>query len=365
MSSLERIKKIAIKLSLDHIFYGFFLLDLEFKKSDSISTACTDGESIMFNMNYMNSLTTKQVATVLIHEIKHIMLEHHLRLMPNMDLRIANKAMDYVINYSLIYEDGMEPIDGMLLNAEYKDDSWEIVYKKLLDEKKQQPQQQSQSGIGDVIPAPPHVKRIEESSKIKEKIIQATKHAEKAGKLPEYLKRDIKKLLEPEISWERQIAEWMDDKVADDYDWRKRDPRIDDWFFPTLESEAIGDLVNCIDVSSSINRLLLQKFLSELNFLKNSYSFNCWVLAVNTMVTFNKRYLSHEPIEERSFIGGGGTRFSPAFDWIVENTQNVIGIIYFTDLQCYDFGNPPYQDVLWVNYGREKTVPFGRVINIR
>ena len=41
-------------------------------------------------------------------------------------------------------------------------------------------------------------------------------------------------------------------------------------------------------------------------------------------------------------------------------------VIYFTDMECYDFGPEPDYPVLWVNYGPKcDDPPFGEVIRFK
>jgi len=59
--------------------------------------------------------------------------------------------------------------------------------------------------------------------------------------------------------------------------------------------------------------------------------------------------------------GGGGTAFSPVFEYIEEHGIEPIAIVFLTDLCCDDFGNEPNCPVLWVSTD-EGTAPFGEVV---
>ena len=72
-------------------------------------------------------------------------------------------------------------------------------------------------------------------------------------------------------------------------------------------------------------------------------------------------------------IGRGGTKFTPAFEWLKENEPDISGAVYVTDLDVYsgDFGDQPPFPVLWAVYGdprelrqRMANVPFGDCIEI-
>lgn len=70
--------------------------------------------------------------------------------------------------------------------------------------------------------------------------------------------------------------------------------------------------------------------------------------------------------------GGGGTAFSPTFKWIEENAEQAAAIVYFTDLDCSDYGPEPDTPVMWLAYGHPQRlpaliarVPWGEVIELR
>ncbi len=72
--------------------------------------------------------------------------------------------------------------------------------------------------------------------------------------------------------------------------------------------------------------------------------------------------------------GRGGTAFAPAFEWFNENSPDISGLIYFTDLECDDFGPEPAYPVLWAGHSdpletrelhaRMANVPFGDCIEL-
>ena len=64
--------------------------------------------------------------------------------------------------------------------------------------------------------------------------------------------------------------------------------------------------------------------------------------------------------------GGGGTAFTPVFEWVAENLdEEPACLIYLTDLESYDTPDDPGYPVLWaaVETSR-KDGPFGRTVKI-
>jgi predicted metal-dependent peptidase len=66
-----------------------------------------------------------------------------------------------------------------------------------------------------------------------------------------------------------------------------------------------------------------------------------------------------------AMVGGGGTNFSPPFEWVEEEAVQPVGLVYFTDLAgAFPVVEPDYP-VLWLNYGMEEKAPFGETVSVR
>ena len=59
--------------------------------------------------------------------------------------------------------------------------------------------------------------------------------------------------------------------------------------------------------------------------------------------------------------GGGGTAFSPIFEYVEREQLDPVDCVVLTDLCCYDFGDEPAYPVLWVSNDRDEA-PFGEVV---
>ena len=62
---------------------------------------------------------------------------------------------------------------------------------------------------------------------------------------------------------------------------------------------------------------------------------------------------------------------APALNWFTQNEPEVAAMIYFTDLDCDDYGYEPSYPLLWAAYGSGSyldgligKVPFGEVIKV-
>ena len=151
----------------------------------------------------------------------------------------------------------------------------------------------------------------------------------------------------------------------------KRNNRIKDYYFPALYSEDLGTIAIAIDTSGSIDNVLYNRFCSEINGLREKYKFKCIVLSCDSAITGSRIFSKYQKIDFSFVEGGGGTRFTPVFNWIQKNTKGIIGLIYFTDLQCSDYPStiPPH-DTVWMNYDYKNNEyrvepPFGKTVDMR
>jgi predicted metal-dependent peptidase len=63
--------------------------------------------------------------------------------------------------------------------------------------------------------------------------------------------------------------------------------------------------------------------------------------------------------------GGGGTAFSPVWRKADALGLNPKACVYFTDLDCYDFGEEPEYPVLWAQWGSYPAKPpFGEIVKV-
>ena len=108
----KRMERCRVHLDDDYPFYGYFLMRLDLISDPSCKTACTNGYYIKYNPHFTSVLNDKQLKTLLIHEIRHIIYKHHLRIgSRNRDQ--WNDACDYAINWEIVYEDRLEMIKGI------------------------------------------------------------------------------------------------------------------------------------------------------------------------------------------------------------------------------------------------------------
>ena len=131
------------KMLVKYPFFGSVVASVGYKENKDIPTAGTDGETIYYNPEYLESLSVEEQTFVFAHEVCHIAFNHILRS-EGKDPELWNIATDGVIN-QFLKRDGLKMAKGGVDMAEAINYDAEQLYEKLLQEK-QQRQQQQQSG---------------------------------------------------------------------------------------------------------------------------------------------------------------------------------------------------------------------------
>ena len=167
----------------------------------------------------------------------------------------------------------------------------------------------------------------------------------------------------------------------DDYTWARCNRRYIDQgvYLPTLGGTKPPKLMAiAIDTSGSINQEQFKMFQDELSgLLASNPNLTFLTYFVNTQIQERKRLRAEDIPIKLQVRGGGGTNFRPAFDDIDETGEPVSGLIYFTDLECWDYGAEPEYPVVWLNFGQRRELgssdpytsdmmpPWGDVVNMR
>lgn len=133
------------KMLVKYPFFGSVVASVGYKENKDIPTAGTDGETIYYNPEYLESISVEEQTFVFAHEVCHIAFNHILRS-EGKDPELWNIATDGVIN-QFLKRDGLKMAKGGVDMAEAINYDAEQLYEKLLQEK-QQRQQQQQNGQG-------------------------------------------------------------------------------------------------------------------------------------------------------------------------------------------------------------------------
>lgn len=107
-------------------------------------------------------------------------------------------------------------------------------------------------------------------------------------------------------------------------------------YYQKNESNAINEIVYLIDVSGSVSDIMLESMLSECNYIaKNLRIKKSYFVTFDSDITDVKETKMGQlpPIK---LIGGGGTNFAKAFDWVNKNIKKPKNSIVITMSDGYD-----------------------------
>lgn len=399
------------RLILDKPFLGALVLRLPTKAADPkwCPTTATDARCFYYNPQYIEALSLAQTEFVLAHEALHCALSHFARRQHRVKSR-WDVACDYAINPLLIKEGFAQP-PGTLWEQSFDGMTAEEIYPCIGENNAEQPMDrhiydaQERSGSGAApdtahphgLPSaggsgnsgsegeqpradasvhpeasgaaqPPPLSEGERESlaiQWQQRLAAAAQQAMQAGKLGGEMARLVDHLLQPRLPWRMLLAHYVRAAGRDDFSYTRPSRREGDAILPSLRSAEL-DVAVAIDTSGSISEQELTEFLGEVDALKGQMRARITLLACDAELAEGSPWV-FEPWEECHFSdaiqGGGGTRFSPVFDWINERDRAPDLLVYFTDgAGEFPARAPPYP-VLWLVKGK-RPVPWGQRVQL-
>ena len=358
MKAEEILQKARVQLLSQSVFYTTIMLGLEHEITNAVPTAATNGVSIFYNPDFLESLTLEQCTGLLTHEIEHIARMHTLRR-NNRDHRKYNMAGDYVINNALDNENIELPPCG-LLDHQYDGLSTEKVYSLIPDNPNYEP---------DVLEPPDDMDQQEVDQRVTELVVKAVVQAEAyddTDHIPSGLRRKIQKLLRPRINPYELLARYLNEYAQEEYTWSRPNRRYPTQILPTKHSRSIKTLTVAYDTSVSVTRRELQEYLSETENFRRTFDIEkLTLISCDSKIHQIIEVQPNDSLLELELKGGGCTRCEPVLNHctLPENQPDVL--IYFTDLEM-SFPKPPPYDVIWINTSaNNRKAPFGRVITLK
>jgi len=421
---IERIEtKLAAartRLILDKPFLGALVLRLPMQaaRPDWCPTTATDARAFYYNPEYIASLSLEQTQFMLAHEALHCALSHFARRQHRVQHR-WDLACDYAIN-PLLIDDGLKPPPNALNMPLYKGMTAEEIYPLLddndqsetldrhaydsqgegkdqtqgtdrgmregdLQQGRQSPQpRQGAPQDADRSPGEPQASSDSDDEggasrpepltpderetlavQWQQRMAGAAQQAMQAGKLGGELRRMFDHLLQPQLPWRMLLARYMTTLARDDYTFIPPSRREGDFIMPSLRSDQI-DLVVALDTSGSIKDGEMEEFIDEVDALKGQVRARVTLLPCDAKLCDGAPWV-FEPWEQfrrpDGIKGGGGTSFSPVFEWVEKAGRRPDLLVYFTDADgTFPKAEPPYP-VIWLVKGRSK-VPWGQRIQL-
>jgi predicted metal-dependent peptidase len=388
-----RIQKARTTLLLDHPFFGSLLFRLKGRESRSIPTMATDGVSLYYNPEFVDTLNSATLAGVLAHEVMHPALQHHMRRSKR-DPSRWNEACDYAIN-PLLLDAGLSLPEGVLVDHRFRGMSAEQIYNLREAEAKPQsggqnsandgagtgagetPERQgnkdgpaapvTEGGIGQVLDAPlPNEETPTAEEQAREwsvAVNQAVTLSKQAGKAPVGLARTLEGAAEATVDWRELLRRLWSDTIPADSSWMQPNRRHiwNGLYLPGVVREGVGEIAIAVDCSGSVNALLLRLFEVEVCSILEGQRPQCvHVLYFDTEVHKVETYQAGEQVHLNP-VGGGGTDFAPCFSWLAEHGIQPQTLVFLTDLYGTFPDDAPSYPVLWASTGG-RHAPFGSVI---
>ncbi len=392
------------RLILDKPFLGALVLRLPLVEANPnwCKTTFTDAKKFYYNDEYIEALDIQETQFILAKQALHCALSHFARRQH----RIKDRweiACDYAVNPLLIH-DGLKPPPGTLMDESFNGMTAEEIYHYIdeQDDEESEHSKQSQDKDDDV-PDPNQSDDVQdnqpaqESSEInsnqqqkdtrglaakpsalspqeqeelsiqwQQRLAGAAQQAMQAGKLGGSMARMVDYMLQPKLPWRMLLAKYMTSSARDDYSYsrpssRRGDPAI----FPSLRSAQINIAVG-IDISGSVDDTEMNEFISEVDAIKGSMRARITLLPCDAVLADGAPWV-YEPWEEvelpQRLKGGGGTKFSPVFDWLDTQDQLPDLLVYFTDAQGVFPEIIPSYPVIWLVKGKQ-SVPWGQRIQL-
>jgi len=395
LSPAVRIQKARTALLLDHPFFGSLLFRLGGRPTPSIETMATDGISLFYNPDFVETLNAAELIGTLAHEVLHPALQHHTRR-GDRNRKRWNMACDYAIN-PLLLDAGLTLPKDVLIDHRFRGMSAERIY-NLIEEQGtapseqstlgeppteggsgDEPSQASQSesepnvpvtpgGFGQVLDAPGPEGGdgdtvAEQAREWKIAVEQAENIAKLAGKLPAGVTRSLEQSEAAAVDWRELLRRAWSETIPSDYSWMPPNRRHI-WagrYLPGVRCEGAGEIAIAVDCSGSVNARQLGLFESEIrSILEGQRPRRVHVLYFDTEVHKAEVYEAGQPIALTP-VGGGGTDFAPCFRWLSKRGIVPQALVFLTDL-CGAFpSEAPAYPVLWAST-EARQAPFGQVI---
>jgi len=180
---------------------------------------------------------------------------------------------------------------------------------------------QGNSNSGDLAeqPSPLTPDEMQElSSRWQKNLASSAQLAQQAGKLDGEFAKLVDFFLQPQLSWQSLLAQYMSTLARDDFSYARPSRRSGNAILPSLRSSQI-DITVAIDTSGSITQEEIDEFISEINAIKSNMRASITLIACDEKVDDNLiwRFEAWDELQFPASLGGGkGTNFNPVFDYI-------------------------------------------------
>ena len=389
--ALTRLRAARTRLVLERPFLGALILYLPLEARARCRTFATDARSLYFNPAHVLSLGLSEIKFMLAHEALHCALGHFARRGPRMRAR-WELACDFAVN-GLLIDDGMPAPVEAIWNPAFRGLAAEEIYPLLPDDaagpaldehwfggaergggelhaiarrESDAVSVSNREATGDGQLQPPTTAEAAALAQTwRGRLAASAFEAARVGRLGGQWGSIADAAIEPRLPWRSLLARFLMSVARDDYSFARRSRRDSEALLPGIESRE-ANLVVAVDTSGSIPRKALEEFLQEIDALKGQIRANVALLLCDAALAQDAphRFLPWERIALPGGVcGGGGTRFTPVFDWVESEPVRPDALLYFTDAEGEFPGFEPDYPVLWLVTGNAP-VPFGERVQL-
>jgi predicted metal-dependent peptidase len=377
--ALKRMLQARQRIARRNPFFAGLLFNAKLVETDHhTSSIVTDGVSVFFNPTYVLAPENDGfIEGDFLKTIMHAALLHVPRKQWR-ELPKWNKSATLSVG-PIVHQYFKQHPSLMKDDAKFPDKAAEEIYELLEDEKgKGGGGNNPPPGDGDaggdapggmIDPTPENQDAAEQAAKDwKNALANATEKAKKAGNIPGNIQRLIEELQPADIlNWRELIRDMSRDaKAKTSRTWSRPNRRRlgGDVIAPGYGDDAIYRLIVAFDVSGSVSNNQFKEMKNEVaSALEQAMFTSVLLVAVDTAVHDPLEITTAEELEAWQPHGGGGTNFDSALEFIGDQ-QDVIGLIFLTDMQTSSFGKEPDFPVTWVNWLNDGAkAPFGRTVN--
>jgi predicted metal-dependent peptidase len=334
------------------LFAGLFMVGRT-TVVDGLPTARTNGRDAQYGREFVDSLSDRELAFLIMHENMHKAYRHLTtwRALFDENPRLANIACDFVINLQLTDLDPGEqtiafPRDKAtgkrigLYDERFRGMDTKQVFDILKDECKGDDGSGGESGDGEGTPADGKGRQgvdnsdgghggfdehdwdgaqemdKEEAEQLERDIDHALRQgAIYAGRVGGNVPRGISELLAPKVDWREVLRQFIKTSLRDRDapSWRKAHKRYlwQDVILPAITGKRVKSLAIAIDTSGSIQGAILDAFMSEVDkIVKDTAPERIDVIYWDSRVAGHEVYHGSavkELVQTTKPRGGGGT----------------------------------------------------------
>ena len=373
-----KISQAKAKLLVEYPYFGTLASRLHLEINDNIEAYVSNGVKVEYNSDYFAKLKIEELSFIFANGAMHASLAHKSRKQ-NRSGWLWQMATDMAIN-GMLLENGMSMPYGSQYRKRFSGMYAEEIYAELkADILRDDEDLEYEADNADDVEQKDDTQKEDKNKEqeqtqeqIEEEILQEQLFAEEAISLLEskFAKSERPQSIEHfftlenvgKIDWREELKNALASYFRDDYTLLPPSKKLlyTGIYLPSSVSQTFR-LVIVIDSSGSVDEILLDSFLSEVNFLMALVqNYEIELIVCDDKVHAHKTFYTGEALEI-DVKGFGGTDFRVAFRFVEENFDDVKLLLYFTDLEGFFPSQAPNYEVKWISE-KEQEVPFGEVL---